>query len=96
MSTVDAIKKLHTSVIDTRRAYETAEVETNDAGLKLFFSSMIALRQKDHDQLHHFARLGPASIIERMRAAIASIANGLVNTAMPGVRCRLPRMAFSA
>ena len=36
------------------------------------------------------------SIIERMRMAIASIAKGLVRTAMPGPSCPLLRIAFSA
>ena len=36
------------------------------------------------------------SIIDRMRAAMVSIGNGLVSTDMPGVRCPLPTSAFSA
>ena len=36
------------------------------------------------------------SIIERMRAAIVSIGKGLVRIAMPGPRCPLLRIAFSA
>ena len=52
MSTSDAIKKLHTSMIDTRRAYEKAAGETADASLKSFFQSMITLRQTEHDSLH--------------------------------------------
>lgn len=52
MATVDAIKTLHTSMIDTRRAYEKAAAETELPELKAFFSEMVALRQKDHEQLH--------------------------------------------
>ena len=36
------------------------------------------------------------SIIERMRAAMLSIANGLVSTAIPGGSVPLLRIAFSA
>ena len=52
MATVDAIKTLHTSMIDTRRAYEKAAAETELPELKAFFGEMVALRQKDHEQLH--------------------------------------------
>jgi hypothetical protein len=38
----------------------------------------------------------PPSIIERILAAMLSIANGFVSTAMPGARCPFPRTAFSA
>jgi hypothetical protein len=38
----------------------------------------------------------PASIIELMRAAIASMGNGLVSTAMPGASWPWPTAAFSA
>lgn len=52
MATVDAIKTLHTSMIDTRRAYEKAAAETELPELKAFFDGMVSLRQKDHEQLH--------------------------------------------
>lgn len=42
------------------------------------------------------SRSRPASMIERIRAAIVSIENGLVSTAMPGLKVPLPRMAVSA
>lgn len=52
MATVDAIKTLHTSMIDTRRAYEKAASETKLPELKALFGGMVALRQNDHEQLH--------------------------------------------
>ena len=53
MATVDAIKTLHTSMIDTRRAYETARDETQLPELKSLFESMVTLRKTDHDELHN-------------------------------------------
>lgn len=50
-------------------------------------------------KLLHKALLNGAcygAIISRIRAAMASIAKGLVRTAMPGLRCPLPTRAFSA
>ena len=52
MATVDAIKRLHTSMIDTRRAYEKAHEEAKEPALKTLFGDMAALKQKDHDELH--------------------------------------------
>ena len=52
MATIDAIKTLHTSMIDTCRAYEKAAAETELPELKDFFAGMVVLRQKDHEQLH--------------------------------------------
>ena len=52
MATLDAIKTLHTSMIDTRRAYEKAREETKMPDLKSFFGAMVDLRQKSHDELH--------------------------------------------
>ena len=52
IATVDAVKTLHTSMIDTRTAYEKAQAEARLPELRALFSSMVALRQKDHDELH--------------------------------------------
>lgn len=52
MATVDAIKKLHTSMIDTRDGYEKARTEAEEPEVKALFDEMLALRHKHHEQLH--------------------------------------------
>ncbi len=51
--TTDALKKLHTAMLDTRQGYEVAEREAETPALKTLFGQMIALRTKDHEAIHH-------------------------------------------
>ena len=50
--TTDALKKLHTAMLDTREGYEVAEKEAETPALKTLFGQMIALRSKDHEAIH--------------------------------------------
>lgn len=50
--TTDALKKLHTAMLDTREGYEVAERDAETPALKTFFGQMIALRTKDHEAIH--------------------------------------------
>ena len=52
MSAMEAVKTLHTSMIDTERAYDKAQNETDDPALRAFFWDMMALRERSHDELH--------------------------------------------
>ena len=50
--TTDALKKLHTAMLDTREGYEVAEKDAETPALKTFFGHMIALRTKAHEEIH--------------------------------------------
>ena len=50
--TTDALKKLHTAMLDTREGYEVAEKDAETPALKALFGQMIALRGKDHEEIH--------------------------------------------
>lgn len=50
--TTDALKKLHTAMLDTREGYEVAEKDAETPALKTLFGQMIALRTKDHEAIH--------------------------------------------
>ena len=51
--TTDALKKLHTAMLDTREGYEVAERDAETPELKALFGEMVALRGKDHEAIHH-------------------------------------------
>lgn len=51
--TTDALKKLHTAMLDTREGYEVAEREAETPELKTFFGQMISMRTQDHEAIHH-------------------------------------------
>jgi uncharacterized protein (TIGR02284 family) len=54
----DSLKKLHTDLVDNRNGYEEA-VKDAEPPLKDFFSEMVALKEKDHAELHGaLSRLG--------------------------------------
>lgn len=48
----DALKKLHTAMLDTREGYRVAETDAESPALKAIFSEMIALRRRDHEAIH--------------------------------------------
>lgn len=50
--TIDALKTLHTAMLDTREGYGVAEKDAETPALKTFFGQMIALRTKDHEAIH--------------------------------------------
>ena len=49
----DALKKLHTAMLDTREGYEVAERDAETPELKALFGEMVALRGRDHEAIHH-------------------------------------------
>ena len=49
---VEAIKRLHTALVDTRGAYELALKDTEDADVARICREMISLRHEDHMALH--------------------------------------------
>lgn len=54
----DTLKKLHTDLVDNRNGYEEA-VKDAELPLKAFFAEMVALKEKDHAELHGaLTRLG--------------------------------------
>lgn len=54
----DSLKKLHTDLVDNRNGYEEA-VKDAEPPLKAFFAEMVALKEKDHAELHGaLSRLG--------------------------------------
>jgi uncharacterized protein (TIGR02284 family) len=48
----DHLIKLHTALIDTQQGYEQSSREVTDSKVASLFRSMIALREKDHTELH--------------------------------------------
>ena len=48
----DALKTLHTAMLDTREGYEVAGRDATTPALKALFAEMIALRDKDHADIH--------------------------------------------
>lgn len=50
--TADSLKKLHTSLVDSRKGYEEAAKEAETPSLRLFFAEMAALKESDHAGLH--------------------------------------------
>jgi uncharacterized protein (TIGR02284 family) len=54
----ESLKKLHTDLVDNRNGYEEA-VKDAEPPLKAFFAEMVALKEKDHAELHGaLSRLG--------------------------------------
>lgn len=49
--TVDSLKALHTSLVDSRKGYEEAAKDA-EPSLKSFFAEMAALKESDHAGLH--------------------------------------------
>ena len=48
----DALKKLHTALVDTRKGYEEAIKNTDDPQVAKMSQEMVALRSLDHEELH--------------------------------------------
>ena len=79
----DALKKLHTAMLDTREGYELAEKDAETPALKSLFKQMIALRTKDHEAIHralddlgeHFEDKGSlmATVHKTMTSARAAV-----------------------
>ncbi|WP_315719641.1 MULTISPECIES: PA2169 family four-helix-bundle protein [unclassified Bradyrhizobium] len=52
----DSLKTLHTSLIDARNGYQEAAKDAETPALKALFAEMIALKERDHAELHDALR----------------------------------------
>jgi uncharacterized protein (TIGR02284 family) len=52
----DSLKALHTALVDTRNGYEEAAKDAETPALKTLFTEMVALKQRDHSDLHDSLR----------------------------------------
>ncbi|NPU13120.1 PA2169 family four-helix-bundle protein [Bradyrhizobium sp. 83002] len=52
----DRLKTLHTSLIDARNGYQEAAADAETPALKALFAEMIALKERDHAELHDALR----------------------------------------
>ena len=48
----DSLKKLHTSLVDNRNGYQEAVKDADTPAIKGLFAEMVALKEKDHAELH--------------------------------------------
>ncbi|MGY3452091.1 ferritin-like domain-containing protein [Bradyrhizobium sp. USDA 4353] len=52
----DSLKTLHTSLVDARNGYQEAADDAETPALKALFAEMIALKERDHAELHDALR----------------------------------------
>ena len=48
----DSLKKLHTALVDNRNGYQEAVKDADTPAIKALFAEMVALKEKDHAELH--------------------------------------------
>ena len=48
----DSLKKLHTALVDSRNGYKQAVKDADTLAIKALFIEMVALKEKDHAELH--------------------------------------------
>jgi uncharacterized protein (TIGR02284 family) len=91
---LEALKSLHTSLVDSRNGYDEALKDAGGKGLASLFRDMIAIRTKDADELAACLRaLGQTpdvdgsymSTIHRTVMSIRSIFGGLDESVLPGL-----------
>ena len=51
---IDALKTLHTRILDSRDGYEKAKEDASKSSLKQLFDDMHDKRSRDHAQVHQF------------------------------------------
>ncbi|MGJ4950269.1 ferritin-like domain-containing protein [Bradyrhizobium sp. HKCCYLS20291] len=52
----DSLKTLHTALVDARNGYQEAQADADTPALKALFAEMIALKERDHAELHDALR----------------------------------------
>jgi uncharacterized protein (TIGR02284 family) len=52
----DSLKKLHTTLVDNRNGYQEAVKDADQPAFKALFEEMLALKEKDHAELHSALR----------------------------------------
>lgn len=91
---IDALKTLHTSLIDSRIGYEEALEDADGKGLTPLFREMIALRTRATDELTpYLVALGEnvdkegsfMSTVHRTVISIQSVLTGLDESILPGL-----------
>ena len=91
---LDALKNLHTTLVDSRIGYEEALADAEGKGLTPLFREMIALRDRHHAEIDAFLRAGGEkpdesgsflSVVHRTIFKIRSIVTGLDESVLPGL-----------
>lgn len=91
---LDALKSLHTALVDDRNGYEEALEDAEGKGLSPFFREMIALREKHADEIAGYLRaLGEQvssegsfmSTVHRAVISVRSLLTGLDESILPGL-----------
>jgi uncharacterized protein (TIGR02284 family) len=91
---LDALKKLHTVLIDSRIGYDEALSEAEGKGLAPLFREMIDIRDRHHAELDaHLREAGATpdesgsflSVVHRTIFKIRSLVSGLDGSVLPGL-----------
>lgn len=91
---VDALKSLHTALIDSRNGYDEALEDAEGKGLTPLFRDMIALRNEHADQLAgHLRAMGEMvdgegsfmSALHRTVISLRAVLTGLDESVLPGL-----------
>ena len=91
---MDALKSLHTALIDSRNGYQEALEDAEGKGLTPLFRDMITLRNHDADELAgHLTALGEKvdddcsfmSTVHRTVISIRSVLTGLEESILPAL-----------
>jgi uncharacterized protein (TIGR02284 family) len=91
---IEALKSLHTALIDSRNGYEEALEDAEGKGLTPLFRDMIALRNRDADEIAgHLTALGQSvdekgsfmSTVHRTVISVRSVITGLDESILPAL-----------
>ena len=90
----DALKSLHTTLVDSKKGYEEALADAEGKGLTPLFRDMIALREKNHAELDTLLRAAGEtpdesgsflSLVHKTIFKVRSVFNGLDESVLPGL-----------
>lgn len=91
---LEALKDLHTTLVDSRNGYEEAVSDAEGKGLTSLFREMIALRDRHHGEIDAcLRRAGETpdesgsflSVVHRTIFKVRSILTGLDESVLPGL-----------
>ena len=91
---LDALKSLHTTLIDARNGYEEALSDAEGKGLAPLFREMVELRNRHHGEIDlHLRAAGETpdesgsflSVVHRTIFKVRSIVTGLDASVLPGL-----------
>ncbi|MGJ4889441.1 ferritin-like domain-containing protein [Bradyrhizobium sp. HKCCYLR20261] len=93
----DSLKTLHTSLVDARNGYQEAADDAETPALKALFAEMIALKERDHAELHDaLRRMGETpdesgsfmstvhQTVIRVRAAVTGLGTNALSSFVSG------------